>query len=96
MNEIAFRLGVLVWFLAYMATIYLLLHIVVARLSRAPESRLLWFFGVLTGPLLAPVRAILPAGTSPAQLRWAGLAVYATIWLAMRALLSQRGTSALD
>lgn len=92
MNEIVLRLGVLVWFLAYMATIYLLLHIVVARLSRAPESRLLWFFDVLTRPLLAPIRAILPAETSAAGLRWVGLAVYAALWLAMRVLLSQIST----
>jgi hypothetical protein len=91
MNEIAFRLAVLVWFLAYMATIYLLLHIVVARLSRAPESRVLWFFGVLTGPLLAPIRPILPADTTPARLRWVGLAMYAALWLAMRVLLSRIG-----
>ena len=40
-----------------MATIYLALHIVVARFSRAPDSRLLWFFSVVTGPLTRPVRA---------------------------------------
>jgi hypothetical protein len=91
MSESFYRLGVLVWFLAYMATIYLLLHIVVARLSRAPESRLLWFFGVLTGPLLAPIRALLPSA-SPSRLRWVALAAYAALWLAMRVILSRMGT----
>ena len=91
MNELAYRLGVLVWFLAYMATIYLVLHIVVARWSRAPESRLLWFFGVITGPLLAPVRAVMPPGTPPARLRWVALAVYAALWLGTRTVLSRMG-----
>jgi uncharacterized protein YggT (Ycf19 family) len=91
MNELAYRLAVLVWFLGYMATIYLALHIVVARWSRAPESRLLWFFGVITGPLLAPIRAVLPAGTPPARMRWVALAVYAGVWLGTRALLSRMG-----
>jgi uncharacterized protein YggT (Ycf19 family) len=88
-NELLYRLGVLVWFLAYMATIYLVLHIVVARWTRAPESRLLWFFGVITGPLVAPIRALLPAGTPPSRLRWVALAVYAGLWLTMRVLLGQ-------
>ncbi len=88
--EIVYRLGVLVWFLAYMATIYLLLHIVVARFSRAPESRLLWFFGIVTRPLLAPIRAVAP-GLSPSRLRWAALAFYGGIWLATKVLLQQMG-----
>jgi hypothetical protein len=88
MNELLYRFGVLVWFLAYMASIYLVLHILVARWSRAPESRLLWFFGVVTGPLVAPVRAVLP-GASPGRVRWVALAVYAALWLGMRLLLGQ-------
>lgn len=89
MNELLYRFGVLVWFLAYMASIYLVLHIIVARFSRAPESRLLWFFGIITGPLVAPIRALLPAGTPPTRVRWVALAVYAGIWLGMRVLLGQ-------
>ena len=89
MNELLYRLGVLVWFVAYMATIYLVLHILVVRWSRAPGSRLLWFFGVVTGPLVAPIRRVLPPGTSPARVRWVAVAAYAGLWLGMRLLLGQ-------
>jgi hypothetical protein len=91
MNELLYRFCVLVWFLAYMATIYLLLHIVVARFSRAPQSRLLWFFGVVTGPLLAPIRVALPPGMPESRLRWVALGVYAFVWLAMKVLLQRMG-----
>jgi hypothetical protein len=85
------RLLVLAWFVAYMAAIYLLLHIVVARLARSPGSRVLWFFGVVTGPLTRPVRAMLPAGTPEARVRWVTLAVLAGIWLATRIALEGFG-----
>jgi uncharacterized protein YggT (Ycf19 family) len=88
MGDFVYRLAVLIWFMAYMASIYLALHIVVAHLSKSSENRLLWFFGVLTGPLTRPIRAVVPAGTSAAQIRYMTLAVCVIVWLATRLLLA--------
>ena len=88
------RLLLVAGFLAYMAGIYLLVHVVFARLIRNPESPVLWFFSVITGPLTRPVRAILPPGVSEARLRWVALGVCAAIWLLTKVVLAQmRGLS---
>jgi hypothetical protein len=91
MHEIVYRLLVLVWFVAYMAAIYLGLHIVLARFIRAPESRLLWFFSVVTTPLTAPVRAVLPRGIPEARVRWISLALCVAVWLGARLVLASMG-----
>jgi uncharacterized protein YggT (Ycf19 family) len=88
---LVYRLLVVLWFCAYMAGIYLLIHIVVARLVRSPESRLLWFFSVVTGPLTRPVRALLPPGTPEARVRVVTLVVLAAVWLATRVVLARLG-----
>lgn len=87
---------VIVWFVSYMAVIYLALHALVARLSRAPESRLLWFFGVVTGPLTRPVRALLPPGTREGRVRLAAIGVYAALLIAARVALAQLGGNPLE
>ncbi len=81
MDALIYRFLVLVWFLFYMAAIYLVLHIVVARFSRAPGSRLLWFFSVVTGPLTRPVRALVPSGTPEARVRAIALGAYVLLML---------------
>jgi hypothetical protein len=63
----------------------------VAHFSRTPESRLLWFFSVLTGPLTRPIRAVLPAGVTEAQVRYLTLLACVVIWLATRLLLAGLG-----
>ena len=60
--------------------------------SRDPQSPVLWFFAVVTGPLTRPVRAVLAAGHS----RAAGAAdrlwlVYVGLWLVARVVLAQLG-----
>jgi hypothetical protein len=89
MDEIIYRLLILVAFLGYMAVIYLALHIVVAHLTQATDSRLLWFFSVVTQPLTWPVRAVLPPGTPEAWVRYLTLGVYLIIWLGARLLLAE-------
>jgi hypothetical protein len=91
MDALVYRLLLLISFVAYMAAIYVALHIVVAYFSRAPGSRLLWFFSVLTGPLTRPIRGILPAGMTESQVRYLMLGVYVVIWLATRLLLAALG-----
>jgi hypothetical protein len=91
MHELIYRLLVLVWFLSYMAAIYLALHMIVARVIRAPDSRLLWFFSVITGPLTRPVRAWAPPGTSEARVRLITLIALIAVWLGTRVLLGTMG-----
>jgi hypothetical protein len=91
MHELIYRLLVLVWFLAYMAAIYLALHMVVSRVTRAPDSRLLWFFSVITGPLTRPARAWVSAGTPEGRVRLITLLALMALWLGARLLLGTMG-----
>jgi hypothetical protein len=88
MDALLYRLLLLISFIAYMAAIYVTLHIAVAHFSRMPGSRLLWFFSVLTGPLTRAIRRILPEGMTESQLRYLTLAACVVIWLATRLLLA--------
>jgi uncharacterized protein YggT (Ycf19 family) len=94
MDTVTYRLILLISFVAYMAALYVGLHIVVARFSKSPGSRMLWFFSVLTAPLLRPLRAVLPAQVTEAQLRYVTLAACIALWLAARLLLAVLGGSA--
>lgn len=64
-----------------MAVVYLALHKIVYRLSKKPNSKLLWFFSVVTGPLTRPVRAWTMQGTSDEQLLSKSLVFYSFLWL---------------
>jgi hypothetical protein len=88
MYTMMYRLILLTSFVAYMAAIYVALHIVVARFSTSPGSRLLWFFSVLTAPLMCPLRAVFPAHVTEVQLRYVTLAACIVLWLATRLLLA--------
>ena len=85
----------MLWFVFYMASIYLALHIVVARFSRAPDSRLLWFFSVVTGPLTRPVRALIPPGTPESRVRLVALGAYVALLIAARLALASLGGNPL-
>jgi len=91
MHTLIYRLLVLVWFLSYMAAIYLALHMIVARFTRAPDSRLLWFFSVITGPLTRPARAWVSAGGSEGRVRLITLLALVALWLGARLLLGTMG-----
>jgi hypothetical protein len=78
-------LNIVIPLVFFMAAIYLALHIVFDRLLSSAASPVLWFFGVVTGPLTRPVRRLLAPGTSEARVRFVALAVYAGLWLASRA-----------
>lgn len=68
-------------FLCFMAIFYLALHKIVVRLSSKPNSKLLWFFDVLTAPLTRPVRAWFMPGASNDRLLSGSLLFYGIIWL---------------
>ena len=93
MSDLLYRAIILLWFVAYMSVIYLGLHLIASRFARSPESRLLWFFSIVTGPLTRPIRAILPAGTNPTRLRLVALLVYGILWLALRTMLGELGSA---
>ena len=58
-----YTINVVVPLVLFMASVYLCLHILFARLITRPDSPVLWFFSVVTGPLTRPVRAAAAAGT---------------------------------
>lgn len=75
------QLLVLVRFLCFVAVIYLGLHIIFSRLISRPDSKVLWFFSVITLPLTWPVRAWLVPGTSESRLRFVALVFYVVLWM---------------
>ena len=66
-----------------MAVFYLALHKIVARLSRKPGSKLLWFFGVLTTPLTTPVKKYSSPDATHDQIVSYALIFYGLLWLAL-------------
>lgn len=64
-----------------MAVVYLALHKIVARFSRKPGSKLLWFFSVVTAPLTRPVRKWLAPGAAEDRIVSSALIFYALLWL---------------
>ena len=82
-------INVVVPLVFFMASIYLGLHILFARLINRPDSPVLWFFSVVTGPLTRPVRAFLGAATPERRVRLVALGVYVVLWLGSRILLAR-------
>ena len=90
MDELGIRLilflNIVVPLVFFMAAIYLALHIVFARFIGSPGSPVMWFFGVVTGPLTRPVRGWLAPGTTETRVRLVALVVYTGLWLVSRAV----------
>lgn len=89
MDALLLRLVLILGFLAYMAAIYLVMHIVFARLIQRPQSQMLWFFSVVTRPLTRPVRRFLPPDASEPRVRFVALGVYVAVWLVTKVLVAQ-------
>ena len=81
MSESALQLLVLVRFLCFVAVIYLGLHIIFSRLISKADSKILWFFSIITSPLTWPVRAWLAPGTPESRLRFVALVFYVVLWV---------------
>jgi hypothetical protein len=81
MTESALQLLVLIRFLCFVAVIYLGLHIIFSRLISRPDSKVLWFFSVITSPLTWPVRTWIAPNVSEPRLRLTALIVYGLVWL---------------
>lgn len=87
--RLLYTINVVVPLVFFMASIYLGLHILFARLINRPDSPVLWFFSVVTGPLTRPVRAFLGAGTPERRVRLVALGLYVVLWLGSRILLAR-------
>ena len=87
--RILHAVNVVVPLVFFMASVYLLLHVLFARFITRPDSPVLWFFTVVTGPLTRPVRAVLAAGSPERRVRLVALGVYVVLWLGTRILLAQ-------
>jgi hypothetical protein len=87
--QVVHAINVVVPLVFFMASVYLFLHILFAGFITRPDSPVLWFFSVVTGPLTRPVRALLRAGTPERRVRLVALGVYVALWLGARVLLAQ-------
>jgi hypothetical protein len=86
MNRFVFQFIILLRFICFIALFYLMLHILVSRIIKRPEHKVLWFFSVLTGPLTRPVRVWVSTDVPEQRLRWIALTFYTVLWLVAVAL----------
>jgi uncharacterized membrane protein len=75
------RLLFLLRFLCFMFLVYLGLHIIVARLISRPDSKVLWFFSILTSPLTRPLQRWIDPDRPEPQRRLVALMVYGALWI---------------
>ncbi len=80
MLELTLRILFLLRLCCFMALVYLALHAFCVRMIRRADSRVLWFFAVLTAPLTRPVRAWLPDGVPLPRLLRIALLTYSALW----------------
>ena len=80
-------LNVVIPLLFFMAWVYLAIHVLFARVV-SPDSPVLWFFNVVTGPLTRPVRGLLPRGTPEPRVRTIALLAYFVSWIVVRGLFA--------
>ena len=71
----------LVRFICFVAVVYLGLHIVFSRLISRSDSKILWFFSIITLPLTRPVRAWFVPGATESRLRFVALVFYVVLWV---------------
>jgi hypothetical protein len=74
------RLLFLLRFLCFMSLVYLGLHIIFARLISRPDSKVLWFFSVLTAPLTRPFQMWIAPDSPEPHRRLVALMVYGVLW----------------
>ena len=84
------RLLSLLRFLCFLSLVYLGLHSIFARLISRPNSKVLWFFSILTSPLTRPLHMWMAPSSPEPQRRFIALMVYGGLWvliaLAMQAI----------
>lgn len=80
-NESLPRFLLLLRFLCFVAVVYLALHVLFARLISKPDSKVLWFFSIVTMPLTRPIRVWLTSEASDSRVRFAALVFYCVLWV---------------
>ena len=81
MTAFTLRCLLLLRLLCFMALVYLALHVLVTRLITNPDSKVRWFFSVLTAPLLWPLRVWSAQDVPPARLLPVALGIYGVLWV---------------
>jgi hypothetical protein len=81
MLAFALPLLFLLRFLCFMCLIYLGLHSILARLISRPDSKVLWFFSVLTSPLIRPLQRWIAPHRPESHRRLVALIVYGVLWM---------------
>ena len=81
MLALTLRFLLLLRLLCFMALVYLALHVLFARLISRPDSKILWFFSVLTAPLLRPLRGWTAPATPALRLLPVALLMYGVLWV---------------
>jgi uncharacterized protein YggT (Ycf19 family) len=84
--NVVFQLIVLLRFVFFIALFYLMLHILVSRIIKKRENKVLWFFSVLTEPLTRPVRALIAVEMPEQRVRLIALVFYGVLWFVAIAL----------
>ena len=74
------RLLFLLRFLCFISLVYLGLHMICARLISRPDSKVLWFFSVLTSPLIRPLQMWIAPNSPEPHRRLVALMVYGGLW----------------
>lgn len=80
------RIVTLLRFLCFIALVYLSLHVIFSRLILKPDSKVLWFFSILTLPLTRPIQKWIDPSASDARLRRIAMVIYGLVWAVMVAL----------
>jgi len=77
------RIVFLLRFLCFMAVVYLALHAIVCRLISKSDSKLIWFFSVVTDPLTRPVRSWVRRDAPASRVLLVALVVYVALWICL-------------
>jgi hypothetical protein len=77
------RILFLLRFLCFMAVVYLALHAIVVRTVAKPDSKLIWFFSIVTDPLTRPVRSWVRRDAPPSHVILIALLVYGVLWICL-------------
>jgi hypothetical protein len=77
------RILLLLRFLCFMAVVYLALHAIVIRLISKPDSKLIWFFSIVTDPLTRPVRSWVRRDAPLSHVLLVALVFYGVLWICL-------------
>ncbi|MDQ2979245.1 MAG: hypothetical protein M3R62_08490 [Acidobacteriota bacterium] len=91
MNDLVFRVLFVLRFIAFMAIVYLAVHMAAAPWIKKPGSKVGAFFMILTSPLTRPMRAFLGPGIADSRVRLITFFALIVVWLLFAALTAKLG-----